>query len=162
MLAKCQGAFQCDCRGVGADWEVAELREIASALLGDVDLVPEPEQMTADFTDMMQRSMGERSNDVALRLWTPQGATVSFVKQVAPHIEDLTDRRTHVTTASATTPPAHGATRPASSTSASSFPPVRSATRCWPPACTWSSTASRSPRRRFARSGPRTRRCRRA
>ena len=96
VLAKCQGAFQCDCRGVGADWEVAELREIASALLGDVDLVREPEQMTADFTDMMQRSMGRAVNDVALRLWTPPGATVSFVKQVVPHIEDLTDRRTDV------------------------------------------------------------------
>jgi hypothetical protein len=96
VLAKCQGAFQCDCRGVGADWEVAELREIASALLGDVDLVREPEQIAADFTDMMQRSMGRAVNDVALRLWTPQGATVSFVKQVVPHIEDLTDRRTDV------------------------------------------------------------------
>ena len=96
VLAKCQGAFQCDCRGVGADWEVAELREIASALLGDVDLVREPEQMTADFTEMMQRSMGRAVNDVALRLWTPQGATVSFVKLALPRIEDLTDRRTDV------------------------------------------------------------------
>ena len=29
-----QGVFQCDCRGVGADWDVNELRDIASALLG--------------------------------------------------------------------------------------------------------------------------------
>jgi tetratricopeptide (TPR) repeat protein len=29
---------------------------------------------------------------VALRLWTPQGASVGFVKQVAPAIEDLTAR----------------------------------------------------------------------
>ncbi len=28
-LDVCDGHFQCDCRGVGADWEVAELREIA-------------------------------------------------------------------------------------------------------------------------------------
>ena len=33
-LAACEGRFQCDCRGVGTDWEVAELRRIASALLG--------------------------------------------------------------------------------------------------------------------------------
>ena len=37
-----QGVFQCDCRGVGADWDVRELRGIATALLGTVDLVPGP------------------------------------------------------------------------------------------------------------------------
>jgi hypothetical protein len=40
----------------------------------------------------MQRSM----NDVALRVWTPRGGEVVFLKQVAPHLEDLTDRRTTV------------------------------------------------------------------
>src|ERR1700736_1096100 len=34
-----RGVFQCDCRGVGADWNVAELRGIASALRGSVDLL---------------------------------------------------------------------------------------------------------------------------
>ena len=52
--------------------------------------------MAADFTELMQRSMGRAVNDVALRIWTPQGATIGFVKQVVPHIEDLTDRRTDV------------------------------------------------------------------
>ena len=28
------GIFQRDCRGVGADWDVAELRRVAGALLG--------------------------------------------------------------------------------------------------------------------------------
>ena len=141
VLAKCQGAFQCDCRGVGADWEVAELREIASALLGDVGLVREPEHMTADFTEIMQRSMGRAVNDVALRLWTPQGATVGFVKQVVPHIEDLTDRRTDVNDRTGDYPTGAWGTKPATSTSASSSLPARSARRCWPPACTWSSMA---------------------
>ncbi len=44
-----QGVFQCDCRGVGADWDVNELRDIASALLGTVDIIPEPERMADDF-----------------------------------------------------------------------------------------------------------------
>jgi von Willebrand factor type A C-terminal domain len=35
--------------------------------------------------------------DVALRVWTPQHATVRFVKQVAPTVEDLTARRTAAT-----------------------------------------------------------------
>ena len=34
-----RGRFQCDCRGVGADWQVAEVRRIATALLGSVDLI---------------------------------------------------------------------------------------------------------------------------
>ena len=36
--------------------------------------------------------MGKATNNVSLRLWTPQGASVAYVKQVAPAIEDLTDR----------------------------------------------------------------------
>jgi hypothetical protein len=31
--------------------------------------------------------------DIALRVWTPQRATVRFVKQVAPAVDDLTGRR---------------------------------------------------------------------
>ncbi len=92
MLAACQGHFQCDCRGVGTDWEVAELRRIASALLGSVDIIAQPEDMVADFQATIERAMARGTADVALRLWTPQGATVSFVKQVAPTIQDLTDR----------------------------------------------------------------------
>ena len=34
------GKFQCDCRGVGVDWQVAEVRRIAQALLGTVDIIP--------------------------------------------------------------------------------------------------------------------------
>jgi hypothetical protein len=91
-LASCEGAFQCDCRGVGTDWEVAELRRIASALLGSVDIIAEPDDMAADFRAMTERAMARGTADVALRLWTPQGATVGFVKQVAPAIVDLSDR----------------------------------------------------------------------
>ena len=95
-LEACAGVFQCDCRGVGTDWEVAELRLIASRLLGTVDIVADPEGLAADFRAMTARAMGRGTADVALRVWTPRGATVSFVKQVAPTIEDLTDRATPV------------------------------------------------------------------
>ena len=93
-IERCVGSFQCDCRGVGDDWEVAELRRISSALLGTVDLVCEPEQLAAEFTAMTQLAMGRSVNDVELRVWTPQGAEVVFLRQVAPGLEDLTDRRT--------------------------------------------------------------------
>jgi von Willebrand factor type A C-terminal domain len=35
---------------------------------------------------------------VRLRVWTPAGATLTFVKQVAPQLDDLTGTRTGVTT----------------------------------------------------------------
>ena len=37
-----RGRFQCDCRGVGSAWQVAEVRMIATALLGSVDLIAQP------------------------------------------------------------------------------------------------------------------------
>jgi hypothetical protein len=92
-IGLCDGFFSCDCRGVGTDWEVGELRRVSEALLGTVDIVPDPAGLAADFAAMMQNSMGKQVADVALRVWTPQHATLKFVKQVAPTVEDLTARR---------------------------------------------------------------------
>jgi len=58
-----------------------------------VDIVPDPSGLAADFAAMMQTAMGKQVADVALRVWTPQHATVKFVKQVAPTVDDLTGRR---------------------------------------------------------------------
>ncbi len=87
------GHFTCDCRGVGTDWHVEELRSISSALLGTVDIVADPEDLAGDFAAMMRTSMGKTIPELTLRLWTPAGARVEFVKQVAPTVEDLTSRR---------------------------------------------------------------------
>jgi hypothetical protein len=92
-LRECEGVFGCDCRGVGTDWEVSELRTISTALLGTVDIVPDPAGLAADFAAMMRGAMGKQVADVALRVWTPQHATIRFVKQVAPTVDDLTGRR---------------------------------------------------------------------
>jgi hypothetical protein len=89
-IAEATGRFQCDCRGLGADWNVAELRKIASALLGTVDIIPDPDEMTEEFTALMEHAMGKQVGGVALRLWTPQGSTIEFLRQVAPTLEDLT------------------------------------------------------------------------
>ncbi|MFG3072506.1 VWA domain-containing protein [Streptomyces sp. NPDC048225] len=93
-LDSCAGRFTCDARGVGTDWEVKEVTGIASALLGTADIVADPAGLAADFTRMMETAMGKEVADVALRLWTPVGTTVKFVKQVAPTVEELTGRRT--------------------------------------------------------------------
>jgi len=90
------GRFQCDCRGVGTDWAVAELREIAVALLGTVDIVADPNDLAEDFAAMMHQSMGREVGHVDLRLSTPKDSTVTFVKQVYPEIVDLSDRGTTV------------------------------------------------------------------
>ncbi|MGW0145852.1 VWA domain-containing protein [Streptomyces sp. NPDC003333] len=93
-LDACAGRFTCDARGVGTDWEVKEVTSIASALLGSADIVADPAGLAADFTRMMENAMGKEVADVALRVWTPVGTTIRFVKQVAPTVEDLTGRRT--------------------------------------------------------------------
>ncbi|MGP3979379.1 vWA domain-containing protein [Streptomyces sp. 8N114] len=93
-LEACAGRFTCDARGVGTDWEVKEVTGIASALLGTADIVADPDGLAADFTQMMENAMGKEVADVALRLWTPQGSRIAYVKQVAPTVEELTERRT--------------------------------------------------------------------
>jgi len=92
-LDACEGRFTCDCRGVGTNWVVNELRTIASTLLGTVDIIAEPAGLAADFRSMTAAAMDKAVADVRLRLWTPQGARVRLVKQVMPTIEDLTGRR---------------------------------------------------------------------
>ncbi|SEG89809.1 von Willebrand factor type A domain-containing protein [Thermomonospora echinospora] len=93
-LAEVNGGFVCDCRGVGTDWEVGELRKIASTLLGSVDIVADPRDLEADFRAMTENAMGKSVADVALRVWTPQHGVLKFVKQVSPSLADLTDKRT--------------------------------------------------------------------
>ena len=92
-ISLCEGAFRCDCRGVGTDWEVAELRKVSTALLGSVDIVVDPAGLAADFEAMMSDAMSKQLPDVLLRVWTPQQAALKFIKQVAPAIDDLTSRR---------------------------------------------------------------------
>jgi hypothetical protein len=95
-IENARGQFQCDCRGVGADWQVAEVRRIATALLGSVDLIARPEEMAADFEGIIRQSMGRGVAEASLRVWAPQGAQVLFVRQVSPTVEDLTPRRQEV------------------------------------------------------------------
>lgn len=90
------GEFQCDCRGVGVAWQVDEVRRIAQALLGTVDIIPAPDQLAAEFSKLIQNAMSRGVAQADLRVWAPQGAEVLFVRQVAPTVEDLTSRRTAI------------------------------------------------------------------
>jgi hypothetical protein len=91
-----RGQFQCDCRGVGSDWKVAEVRRIAQALMGTVDIIPTGAQMAETFEMLMRQSMGRGVAAATLRVWAPQGAQLLFVRQVAPTLEELTSRRQEV------------------------------------------------------------------
>ncbi|MDQ7905216.1 VWA domain-containing protein [Phytohabitans sp. ZYX-F-186] len=95
-LRGCERHFVCDTRGVGSDWSGTELRLVASALLGTADGLAHPEELVADFRLMTETAMGKALGEVTLRLWTPAGSTIRFVKQVFPHVDDLTGRRSPV------------------------------------------------------------------
>lgn len=91
-LANCSGQFQVDARGVGVDWRVSEIRKIAQTLLGTVDIIGEPSQLSAVFAELMRNSMARGVANAELRVWVPQGAQVLFIRQVSPTVEDLTHR----------------------------------------------------------------------
>jgi hypothetical protein len=92
VLDLCEGVFQCDCRGVGTDWQVKQLQVIGDRLLGTTDIIPDAAGIATDFQSILSQAMGKQVSDVNLRLWTPQGAKVLFCKQVSPEIVDLTNR----------------------------------------------------------------------
>jgi hypothetical protein len=71
------GTLVCDCRGVGVDWNVDELRHISAALLGGFDIVAEPADLAADFaammSDVMEDITGKRTESGPLRGDYPLG-----------------------------------------------------------------------------------------
>lgn len=91
-IRNCLGQFQVDCRGVGVDWKVSEIRKIAQALLGTVDIIPNPSALGQVFAELMRTSMARGVAQADLRVWIPQGAQVLFIRQVSPTVEDLTTR----------------------------------------------------------------------
>ncbi|KAM3101263.1 vWA domain-containing protein [Phormidesmis sp. 146-12] len=92
VLQDSEGIFECDCRGVGTDWRVSQLKLISSKLLGTTDIIPDALMIEADFRSILEKAMGKSVSDVLMRLWTPQGAKILFCKQVSPDIVDLTHR----------------------------------------------------------------------
>ena len=95
-LERCEGMFQCDCRGVGTDWRVDQLRAISGALLGTTDIIRSPAEIETDFRAILGKSLAKTMGAVSLRLWTPQGAYVKFCKEVSPEIVDLTPKSRQV------------------------------------------------------------------
>jgi len=88
-IEQCKGVFQCDAWGVGVDWEPAQLKEIAHALLGVADAVPEPQQLESMFRKAQQRAAARDVADVQLRLQFPKSVRIVAVRQQTPDVLDL-------------------------------------------------------------------------
>ena len=95
-LTRDLGLFECDCWGVGTDWKVGEVQEISRALLGRAQIVPEAAGISAAFESALVHARAKTLKDVRLRLWTPLGAELVFLKMVNPTLDDLS-ARTEVT-----------------------------------------------------------------
>src|SRR5579884_1673027 len=78
VLDSCTGIFQCDCRGVGTDWKVEQLRQIGDRLLGTTDIIPVPEQIGPDFKAILEKALGKNISDLQMRLWTIPGSEVKL------------------------------------------------------------------------------------
>ncbi len=91
-LDRSEGVFQCDCRGVGTDWQPKQLQKISQKLLGTAQIIPDPSGIEADFHAAITNALGRAVGDVRLRLWTPKSARVLACKQMSPEIAVLTDR----------------------------------------------------------------------
>jgi Ca-activated chloride channel family protein len=89
-LAACAGLFRCDARGVGDDWEPAELQRITSALGGTADAVRADAELEADFREIMRAAMGRVVPSAHLRFRTVRDVRPRFLRQVFPSQADLT------------------------------------------------------------------------
>jgi hypothetical protein len=88
----CRDRLQCDCRGFGTDWELDELQQIASTLLGSVDIVTHPAALADHFRETAAVAMTKRVGRATLDVWMPRGVRVREFRQVSPTLETLTGR----------------------------------------------------------------------
>lgn len=88
-LDQCEGKFQCNCWGIGTDWEPQELKNISNRLLGTADAVPNPERLEENFKIALAGAMAKGIGDVRLRIQSPKSVKIVTMKQVNPEIVDL-------------------------------------------------------------------------
>ncbi|MFE6868999.1 VWA domain-containing protein [Kitasatospora sp. NPDC057692] len=93
VLADCRSVFTCDARGIGADWEPAELRRIAEELQGTADAVPDLADLAPEFRALIRTAMGRTLSDLALRVRCAPGVSLSALEQAHPALADLLGHR---------------------------------------------------------------------
>jgi hypothetical protein len=98
IVADCRGLLQCDCWGIGEDWDPPELRFISDELGGrteaavDVDDPRGRDELVAGFRTRMRSSQARAAPDVALRVLTRDVADVVAFRQATPVLRDLGER----------------------------------------------------------------------
>ncbi|MFC4031246.1 VWA domain-containing protein [Streptomyces polygonati] len=89
-LTACTDRFVCDARGLGDDWDYAELLRITEALHGGAEAVIDVADLTGDFTRLMRKAHGLVVPRVYLTLRLNDRFRVGFVRQTRPTEADLT------------------------------------------------------------------------
>jgi hypothetical protein len=95
VLDQVRGRFVCDVRGIGEDWEPAELLRIAATLNGQAIGVARLTDMADDFESLMRDVMRKVVPDVDLRIRLINRARLTYFKQLFPTDVDLTGELTH-------------------------------------------------------------------
>jgi hypothetical protein len=91
-LARCAGIFEVESRGVGDAYRPDQLRLIQQGLGGSIDIIKQPEDLSADFAEILDRATQLAMSDVALQIWTPVGTRLGMVKQFGTEILDLSGK----------------------------------------------------------------------
>jgi hypothetical protein len=86
------GRWTCDVRGIGTDWEVAQLRRIATHLDGTIDIILDAADLGSELAQIVDAARDRMLAGLTLRVRATAGGAISFVKQISPSIEDLTRR----------------------------------------------------------------------
>src|SRR5580704_665822 len=90
VLRACADHFTCDVRGVGLDWDPAEVRRIAEALQGEAEAIVDVADLREDFTRLMQRAQRMVVARVCLRLTIDSRFRLESVRQIRPAENDVT------------------------------------------------------------------------
>jgi von Willebrand factor type A domain len=92
VLEEARTVFRCDCRGVGAKWEVGMLQRVATTLDGTYDVLSDPSGWERDVSSMFQAFQDRPVSDVALQVSIPNEVEVEIFNQMEPFL-DLSERR---------------------------------------------------------------------
>lgn len=95
VLEACTDRFVCDARGLGEDWNYAELLRITEALHGAAEAVVTVSDLTEDFTRIMQQAQRIVVARVYLGLRLNDRFQLGFVRQTRPVEAELTARQPH-------------------------------------------------------------------
>ncbi|MDF3301968.1 VWA domain-containing protein [Streptomyces tropicalis] len=93
VLEACTDRFVCDARGLGDDWNYAELLRITEALHGGAEAVVTVSDLTGDFTRLMRQAQRIAVARVYLGLRLNGRFRLDFLRQTRPVEAELTARQ---------------------------------------------------------------------